>query len=40
MTPVEYDAVKIELNEVRCLICDEEVDHPEMLHDIGCIHCP
>lgn len=40
MTPTEYEEVTTELEEMSCLICDEEAAHPEKLHDRGCDHCP
>jgi len=40
MTPVEYEAVTAELNELHCLICDKIAIYPQRLHDAECPHCP
>ncbi len=40
MKPVEYKEVVSELGDMHCLICDIEVQMPEMLHEKGCPHCP
>lgn len=40
MTPVEYEAVTAEINELTCLICDVTAKSPRRLHEAGCVHCP
>ncbi len=40
MTPVPYEAVTAQINELHCLICDIKATLPAKLHDLGCSHCP
>jgi quercetin dioxygenase-like cupin family protein len=40
MTPVAYEAVTSELNDLHCLICDLRAGAPRRLHEMGCPHCP
>ncbi|MEM7345427.1 MAG: cupin domain-containing protein [Chloroflexota bacterium] len=40
MAPVEYQAVVAEVGDLHCLICDNKATYPQMLHDVGCEHCP
>lgn len=42
MAPVEYAAVASATGTLQCLICEREpvAEHPRMLHDEGCPHCP
>lgn len=40
MKVVEYKEVASEVGDMRCLICDKKATYPEMLHDLGCEHCP
>jgi len=39
-TLVEYRDVTAALGSLRCLICHIVSHAPQMLHDIGCSHCP
>ena len=40
MTPVEYQAVTTQIDELHCLICDVQASYPTRLHQISCPHCP
>ena len=40
MKPVEYVEVAATFGDLRCLICNVNARHPQMLHDVGCTHCP
>jgi quercetin dioxygenase-like cupin family protein len=40
MTPVDYEAVTTDLDELHCLICDIHARPPHRLHDAECPHCP
>jgi quercetin dioxygenase-like cupin family protein len=40
MTPVPYEAIAANINELQCLICDIKAKLPYRLHDHKCPHCP
>lgn len=40
MTPVEYEEVTAEYEDMNCLICETETTEPTKLHEAGCRHCP
>jgi len=40
MTPVEYQDVTAEINQLYCLICNISATYPDRMHDVGCPHCP
>jgi len=40
MNLVEYNAVQSDVGKIHCLICDIESHGKDMLHDLGCSHCP
>jgi quercetin dioxygenase-like cupin family protein len=40
MALVEYRAVTAELGNLTCLLCEKEAIFPQMLHTLGCRHCP
>lgn len=40
MTPVPYEAITTEIDELHCLICDSRARLPHRLHDYNCPHCP
>ena len=40
MTPVEYQDVTAEINQLHCLICNISATYPDRMHDVGCPHCP
>jgi quercetin dioxygenase-like cupin family protein len=40
MTPVEYDAIEVDIGKLECLICGVGVTSSERLHARGCTHCP
>ena len=40
MTPVGYDAVTADVDDLHCLICDRRARYPRRLHEAGCPHCP
>jgi quercetin dioxygenase-like cupin family protein len=40
MTPVPYESVVANINELHCLICDIKASLPYRLHDYKCPHCP
>jgi quercetin dioxygenase-like cupin family protein len=40
MTPVEYQAVTADIDDLHCLICDRHARYPAYLHQVGCPHCP
>lgn len=40
MTPVAYREVVATLGDLTCLVCQRSATYPELLHDLGCVHCP
>jgi quercetin dioxygenase-like cupin family protein len=40
MTPVPYEAITAQIDELHCLICDARARLPHRLHDYNCPHCP
>lgn len=40
MTPIEYQTVTTEISDLTCLICKKSAQLPNLLHEVGCQHCP
>jgi quercetin dioxygenase-like cupin family protein len=40
MSPLAYEAIASDLQDLHCLICDVHAQYPHRLHDHGCGHCP
>jgi quercetin dioxygenase-like cupin family protein len=40
MTPLPYESVVADINELHCLICDIKARLPHRLHHYECPHCP